>query len=84
MSLNRKDQERVSRLHREKNSPGMYRVGASPLTIRRYVDEKGNISWDIYGDTLAGPCRIPGQWSFPRLAQARARAFEYAGEQGWT
>jgi hypothetical protein len=72
----------MTRLHRDAHLPGVYRVGASPLTIRRFIEGK-NVSWDIYGDTLEGLCRIPGKWSFPKLAEARERAFEYARQRGW-
>ena len=80
MTLSHSDAERASRLHRE--APGVYRVGASPLTIHRY-SEGGKPSWDIYCDELHGLARVPGKWSFPKLGQARERAFEVARERGW-
>jgi hypothetical protein len=76
----RRDREIATRLHRTR--PGVYRVGASPLTIHRYAED-GRVSWDIYGDTLEGRARIPGKWAFPRLSEARARAFEFLREQGY-
>lgn len=78
--LNREDRDRALRLHRER--PGVYRVGASPLTIRRYRGGR-RPKWDIYGDTLEGLARIPGRWSFDSLSDARRRAFEFASERGW-
>ena len=64
-------------LHRQ--ADGRYRVGASPLYIRRH--DEGD--WGVYTLTLEGEVRIRGAWVFKTLRDARARAFTVAEELGY-
>ena len=75
--MNGTEREYLMRLHRQ--SDGRYRVGASPLYIRKH--EEGD--WGVYVLELDGEKRIRGAWMFPKLRDARERAFTVAGELGY-